>query len=73
MKIHIHLSSTNLFLKTIFFTILFIIPPKLYFCKKEKNVVLPLSQWTIVPGNPSGTYMVTPATSGPQTFYRLRQ
>ena len=40
---------------------------------QSTNVVLPLSQWTIVPGNPSGTYMVTPATSGPQTFYRLRQ
>jgi hypothetical protein len=40
---------------------------------QSTNVMLPMAQWTVVPGNPSGSYTVTPATSGPQTYYRLRQ
>jgi hypothetical protein len=40
---------------------------------QSTNVALPLAQWPPVPGNPSGSYQVTPATNGPQMFYRLTQ
>jgi hypothetical protein len=40
---------------------------------QSTNVALPLSQWTPVPGNPTSPYQVTPATAGPQMFYRLQQ
>ncbi len=40
---------------------------------QSTNVALPMSQWTAVPGNPNGSYTVTPATAGPRIFYRLQQ
>jgi len=40
---------------------------------QSTNVALPMSQWTPVPGNPNGSYTVTPATAGPRIFYRLQQ
>ena len=41
---------------------------------ESTNVALPMSQWTPVPGNPSGSFTVNPATNGPpRTFYRLMQ
>ena len=40
---------------------------------QSTNVALPMTQWTPVPGNPSGSYTVTPAANGPRTFYRLQQ
>jgi Concanavalin A-like lectin/glucanases superfamily len=40
---------------------------------QSTNVVLPMSQWTTVPGNPTSPYQVTPAAAGPRWFYRLRQ
>ena len=41
---------------------------------QSTNVALPMSQWTVVPGNPSGSYTVNPSSSGvPHLFYRLQQ
>lgn len=40
---------------------------------QSTNVTLPMSQWTIVPGNPPSPYQVIPATAGPRIFYRLQQ
>ena len=41
---------------------------------ESTNVAVPMIQWTPVPGNPSGSYTVTPATNGvPHLYYRLQQ
>jgi hypothetical protein len=40
---------------------------------QSTDVKLPISQWTPVPGNPAGSYTVTPAASGPPVYYRLEQ
>jgi hypothetical protein len=40
---------------------------------QSTNVALPLSQWLAVPNVTGSSYTVTPATGGPQTYYRLRQ
>lgn len=36
------------------------------------NVALPISQWTVVPGNPNSPYVVVPGAA-PQMFYRPLQ
>ena len=41
---------------------------------ESTNVTLPMSQWILVPGSPSGSYTVNPSTNGaPRLFYRLQQ
>jgi hypothetical protein len=39
---------------------------------QSTNVALPLSQWTVVPGNPNSPFVVVPGAE-PKMFYRLLQ
>ena len=39
---------------------------------QSTNAALPISQWTVVPGNPNSPYVVVPGAA-PQMYYRLSQ